>query len=250
MQTNRMIQLTHRHCRYRAARSPQADTTLPFILGDLDEYSSSYRPSPEVSVLPGSRLSSERVASQGSIRERRRESKAEEGGQGKSQGREGEAQSSVDWRGGLVRCGGRSAISWPINFTSCDREHWRGGQCAPSRSSRSHGIGLRERTHCTLTKSPLTPSSHTSHTADPSHTSLIPCSRSRVHGRDRALLDTFTALHERGYRIGLGPRFGGEYLVYPGKPALLSGHACIVLKLYCRRLPPVPCPFHLSNLDR
>ncbi|ORX36296.1 hypothetical protein BD324DRAFT_580734 [Kockovaella imperatae] len=34
--------------------------------------------------------------------------------------------------------------------------------------------------------------------------------------RDRALLDTFKALHDRGYRIGLGPRFGGEYLVYPG----------------------------------
>ena len=169
MQTNRLIQLTHRHCRYRAARSPQTDTTLPFILGDLDEYSSSYRPSPEVSVLPGSRLSSERVASQGSIRERRRESKAEEGGQGKSQGREGEAQSSVDWRGGLVRCGGRSAISWPINFTSCDREPWRGGQCAPSRSSRSHGIGLRKEP-TVRSRSPLSPPLPTPHIRQTHHT--------------------------------------------------------------------------------
>ena len=34
--------------------------------------------------------------------------------------------------------------------------------------------------------------------------------------RDRALLSTFMDLMDRGYRIGLGPRFGGEYLVYPG----------------------------------
>ncbi|KAL7419586.1 tRNA-splicing endonuclease subunit [Cryptotrichosporon argae] len=34
--------------------------------------------------------------------------------------------------------------------------------------------------------------------------------------RDAALLAAFTALHARGYRMGLGPRFGGEYLVYPG----------------------------------
>ena len=34
--------------------------------------------------------------------------------------------------------------------------------------------------------------------------------------RDRALVATFTALHAGGHMIGLGPRFGGEYLVYPG----------------------------------
>ena len=34
--------------------------------------------------------------------------------------------------------------------------------------------------------------------------------------RDFALVATFTALLSRGLRIGLGPRFGGEYLVYPG----------------------------------
>ena len=34
--------------------------------------------------------------------------------------------------------------------------------------------------------------------------------------RDRALLDTFTELQHRGLRMGLGPRFGGEYLIYPG----------------------------------
>jgi tRNA-splicing endonuclease subunit Sen34 len=34
--------------------------------------------------------------------------------------------------------------------------------------------------------------------------------------RDRALVSTFSHLHDRGLRVGLGPRFGGEYLVYPG----------------------------------
>ncbi|WWC60121.1 uncharacterized protein I303_102685 [Kwoniella dejecticola CBS 10117] len=34
--------------------------------------------------------------------------------------------------------------------------------------------------------------------------------------RDKALVGVFTALQKRGYRMGLGPRFGGEYLVYPG----------------------------------
>ncbi|TXT04275.1 hypothetical protein VHUM_04273 [Vanrija humicola] len=34
--------------------------------------------------------------------------------------------------------------------------------------------------------------------------------------RDSALADAFGALHARGYRMGLGPRFGGEWLVYPG----------------------------------
>lgn len=34
--------------------------------------------------------------------------------------------------------------------------------------------------------------------------------------RHAALLQTFTDLQRRQYRMGLGPRFGGEYLVYPG----------------------------------
>ncbi|KAL1409497.1 tRNA-splicing endonuclease subunit [Vanrija albida] len=34
--------------------------------------------------------------------------------------------------------------------------------------------------------------------------------------RDSALADSFAALHTRGYRMGLGPRFGGEWLIYPG----------------------------------
>lgn len=34
--------------------------------------------------------------------------------------------------------------------------------------------------------------------------------------RDKALLATFTRLLQLDLRVGLGPRFGGEYLVYPG----------------------------------
>ena len=34
--------------------------------------------------------------------------------------------------------------------------------------------------------------------------------------RDNALVSVFTHLHARGLRVGLGPRFGGEYLIYPG----------------------------------
>ncbi|KAK8861406.1 hypothetical protein IAR55_002225 [Kwoniella newhampshirensis] len=34
--------------------------------------------------------------------------------------------------------------------------------------------------------------------------------------RDRALLGVFTTLQHQNYRMGLGPRFGGEYLIYPG----------------------------------
>ena len=39
----------------------------------------------------------------------------------------------------------------------------------------------------------------------------FPCSP-----RDRALTDTFAKLHSLNLRVGLGPRFGGEYLIYPG----------------------------------
>lgn len=34
--------------------------------------------------------------------------------------------------------------------------------------------------------------------------------------RDRAISSVFSQLHLNGLRMGLGPRFGGEYLVYPG----------------------------------
>jgi tRNA-splicing endonuclease subunit Sen34 len=34
--------------------------------------------------------------------------------------------------------------------------------------------------------------------------------------RERALLAAFTSLQRLGLRMGLGPRFGGEYLIYPG----------------------------------
>ncbi|EJT47118.1 hypothetical protein A1Q1_04111 [Trichosporon asahii var. asahii CBS 2479] len=34
--------------------------------------------------------------------------------------------------------------------------------------------------------------------------------------RDTAIASVFRKLHSNGLRMGLGPRFGGEYLVYPG----------------------------------
>jgi tRNA-splicing endonuclease subunit Sen34 len=34
--------------------------------------------------------------------------------------------------------------------------------------------------------------------------------------QQRANLQTFTSLSSLSYRMGLGPRFGGEYLIYPG----------------------------------
>jgi len=56
--------------------------------------------------------------------------------------------------------------------------------------------------------------------------------------RDRALVDTFSALHERGYRMGLGPRFGGEYLVYPGD--YLRYHAHFTSQVVVRDEPIKP----------
>ncbi len=42
--------------------------------------------------------------------------------------------------------------------------------------------------------------------------------------RDRALLHTYTDLHSKGLRMGLGPRFGGEYLIYPGDYLRFHAH--------------------------
>ena len=56
--------------------------------------------------------------------------------------------------------------------------------------------------------------------------------------RDHALLSTFSTLHERGYRIGLGPRFGGEYLVYPGD--YLRYHAHFTTQILVRDEPIKP----------
>lgn len=56
--------------------------------------------------------------------------------------------------------------------------------------------------------------------------------------RDRALADTFTALHRRGLRMGLGPRFGGEWLVYPGD--YLRYHAHFTSQVIVRDAPIRP----------
>lgn len=56
--------------------------------------------------------------------------------------------------------------------------------------------------------------------------------------RDRALADTFSALHARGLRMGLGPRFGGEWLVYPGD--YLRYHAHFTSQVVVRDTPIRP----------
>lgn len=56
--------------------------------------------------------------------------------------------------------------------------------------------------------------------------------------RDVALLGTFKSLSDRGYRIGLGPRFGGEYLVYPGD--YLRYHAHFTSQVIVRQEPIKP----------
>lgn len=43
-----------------------------------------------------------------------------------------------------------------------------------------------------------------------------PCFPFPVTLRDTAIASVFRKLHSNGLRMGLGPRFGGEYLVYPG----------------------------------
>lgn len=61
--------------------------------------------------------------------------------------------------------------------------------------------------------------------ARPVHPSLLPSAAVGLRSqpfpfpkspRDNALMGTFGALQRRGLRMGLGPRFGGEWLVYPG----------------------------------
>jgi tRNA-splicing endonuclease subunit Sen34 len=56
--------------------------------------------------------------------------------------------------------------------------------------------------------------------------------------RDAAVADAFSALHERGLRMGLGPRFGGEYLVYPGD--YLRYHAHFTSQVIVRDEPIRP----------
>ncbi|ORY25810.1 hypothetical protein BCR39DRAFT_277857 [Naematelia encephala] len=56
--------------------------------------------------------------------------------------------------------------------------------------------------------------------------------------RHCALLGVFSALQARGYRTGLGPRFGGEYLVYPGD--YLRYHAHFTSQVIVRDEPIKP----------
>ncbi len=56
--------------------------------------------------------------------------------------------------------------------------------------------------------------------------------------RDHALLATFTDLLARALRVGLGPRFGGEYLVYPGD--YLRYHAHFTSQVLVRDEPIRP----------
>jgi tRNA-splicing endonuclease subunit Sen34 len=56
--------------------------------------------------------------------------------------------------------------------------------------------------------------------------------------RDSALADSFDALHARGLRMGLGPRFGGEYLIYPGD--YLRYHAHFTSQIIVRDEPIRP----------
>jgi len=56
--------------------------------------------------------------------------------------------------------------------------------------------------------------------------------------RDRGLIGTFKSLASQGYRVGLGPRFGGEYLVYPGD--YLRYHAHFTSQVLVRDEPLKP----------
>jgi len=56
--------------------------------------------------------------------------------------------------------------------------------------------------------------------------------------RDHGLVATFKELAAREYRVGLGPRFGGEYLVYPGD--YLRYHAHFTSQVIVRDEPIKP----------
>ena len=56
--------------------------------------------------------------------------------------------------------------------------------------------------------------------------------------RDKGLIGTFKSLAAQGYRVGLGPRFGGEYLVYPGD--YLRYHAHFTSQVLVRDEPLKP----------
>lgn len=53
-----------------------------------------------------------------------------------------------------------------------------------------------------------------------------------------ALLKTYTDLLNSGYRVGLGPRFGGEYLIYPGD--YLRYHAHFTSQVIVNEQPVKP----------
>ncbi|WVW79967.1 hypothetical protein I302_101940 [Kwoniella bestiolae CBS 10118] len=65
----------------------------------------------------------------------------------------------------------------------------------------------------TIPSHPLIPSSSPVQPITSLPLPLFPFSATQ---RDKALLGVFTNLQHKGYRMGLGPRFGGEYLIYPG----------------------------------
>lgn len=56
--------------------------------------------------------------------------------------------------------------------------------------------------------------------------------------RQRALLGVFAALQSLSYRVGLGPRFGGEWLIYPGD--YLRYHAHFTSQVIVRDEPIKP----------
>ncbi|WRT65530.1 uncharacterized protein IL334_002475 [Kwoniella shivajii] len=56
--------------------------------------------------------------------------------------------------------------------------------------------------------------------------------------RENALVGLFSTLQSMGYRMGLGPRFGGEYLIYPGD--YLRYHAHFTSQVLVRDQPIRP----------
>ncbi|WWC68803.1 uncharacterized protein I206_102738 [Kwoniella pini CBS 10737] len=57
--------------------------------------------------------------------------------------------------------------------------------------------------------------------------------------KDKALLKIFTELLKKNYRIGLGPRFGGEYLIYPGDYLRYHAHFTSQILINDQNLKPI-----------